>query len=100
MANTLTARIARRANDPARAKRHIDAALAAAPDYVQARDLDARWAGDDAPVDTAVRAYRRLTTLEPASWSAWYYFGNLLQARAEDPAGAVACYRRALTLAP
>jgi uncharacterized protein (TIGR02466 family) len=100
VANTLTARIARRANDPARAKRHIDAALAAAPDYVPARDLDARWAGDDAPVDTAVRAYRRLTTLEPASWSAWYDFGNLLQARAEDPAGAVACYRRALTLAP
>ncbi len=99
-AHALAARAARRSGDPAGARRHVDAALAVAPDFPPARDLDARLAGDDAPVETAERAYRRLLVLEPASWSAWYDYGNLRQARAEDPAGSLGPYRHALTLAP
>jgi len=102
VAHALSARLARRAGDPAAARRHTDAALAAAPDYVPARELDAQLAADDdaVPVVAADRAYRRLLTLHPASWSAWYDYGNLRQARAEDPAGSTMPYRRALALAP
>ncbi|MEQ9329856.1 putative 2OG-Fe(II) oxygenase [Thalassobaculum sp.] len=100
VANALTARAARRAGDPGRARSHVDTALAAAPDYLPARTLDAQLAEDDASVAAAECAYRRLLTLEPASWSAWYDYGNLRQARAEDPAGSLAPYRRALALAP
>lgn len=100
VAHALSARAARRAGDPQRARHHVDAALAAAPDYGPARSLDAQLAGDDAPLDVAERAYRRLLTLDPGAWSAWYDYGNLRQARAEDPAGSVAPYRRALALAP
>lgn len=100
VAHVLSARVARRSGDGARARRHVDAALAGAPDYLPARDLDARLAGDDAPVPTAERAYRRLATLAPDSWSAWYDYGNLHQARGDDPAGSIAPYRRALALAP
>lgn len=100
VAHALAAKAARRAGDAGRARAHVDAALAAAPDYLPARDLDARLAGDAAPVEAAERAYRRLLALQPASWSAWYDYGNLRQARADDPAGARAPYRRALALAP
>lgn len=99
-AHALAARAARRGGDDARARVHVDAALAAAPDYVAARELDARLTGDTGSVATADRAYRRLLTLQPASWSAWYDYGNLRQARADDPAGSRAPYRRALALAP
>lgn len=100
VAHALSARAARHAGDHAAARRHVDAALAAAPDYLPGRSLDAQLAGDSAPVEVAERAYRRLLTLEPGSWSAWYDYGNLRQARADDPAGSVAQYRRALALAP
>ncbi len=99
-AHALAARAARRSGDPAGARRHVDAALAVAPDYPPARGLDAQLAGDDEPVEVAERAYRRLLALQPASWSAWYDYGNLRQARAEDPAGSLEPYRRALALAP
>lgn len=100
VAHALSARVARRAGEAGRARHHVDAALAAAPDYLPARSLDAQLAGDDAPVAAAERAYRRLLALDPASWSAWYDYGNLRQARADDAATSVAPYRRALALAP
>ena len=100
VANALSARAARRSGDPAGARRHVDAALAAAPDYLPARNLDAQLAADHEPVDVAERAYRRLLTLDPASWSGWYDYGNLRQARADDPATSIAPYRRALAVAP
>lgn len=99
-AHALAARAARRGGDDAAARLHVDAALAAAPDYLPAREVDARLAGDTAPVEAAERAYRRLLAMAPASWSAWYDYGNLRQARADDPAGSLAPYRRALALAP
>jgi len=100
VAHALAAKAARRSGDKARARSHVDAALAAAPDYLPARDLDAQLAGEVAPVPDAERAYRRLLTLHPAAWSAWYDYGNLRQARADDPAGSLGPYRRALALAP
>lgn len=100
VAHTLLARVARRAGDNGEARRHVDAALAAAPDYLPARDIDAGLAAEDAGPTVADRAYRRRLVLEPGTWSTWYDNGNLRQAAAEDPAGAIPCYRRALALAP
>lgn len=102
VANALMARQALRAGDPGRARRHVDSALAAAPDYPAARELDARLLTEDETVrpEEADRAYRRILTLTPDHWAPWYDAGNLHQARRDDPACAVPYYRRALALAP
>ena len=102
VANALMARQALRDGDRAAARRHVDSALAAAPDYPAAHELDARLKseGEASEPRVAERAYRRTLTLAPGQWAPWYDAGNLHQAQRDDPAAAVPFYRRALTLAP
>ncbi len=102
VANALMGRDRLAQGDAAAARAHVDRALASAPDYPAALELDARLKDEreDAPLETTRRAYRRALAANPASSTAWFHHGNLSQARDDDPDAALTDYRRARAVAP
>ena len=102
VANALMGRERLRSGDATTARRHVDTALAAAPDYPAALELDARLKDEreDAGTDDVETAYRRALVANPSGSAGWFALGNLAQSRQANPVGAIVDYRRARVAAP
>lgn len=99
VAATLLARLAIRGGDLVQARGLLAAAVATAPDYMQAHVALGDCHEQAGEPDLAVRSYRRALTLTPEQAGTLVALGNLGQ-QANDDRQASTLYRRTLVIQP
>ena len=82
-----------------RAKKTIEAALAAKADFAPAQITQARYAAGDGDVAAALAAIEDVLVKAPANFEAWKFKGDLLLSKNEVES-AIAAFRKALELRP
>lgn len=86
--------------DQGRAEGHLQAALAAAPDHVRARLVQARLAAQGGRLDEALAVSRQLIESRPSDAGVWLLRGDLLAASQADPQAVIDAYRQAVDRQP
>ena len=82
------------------AQTSLDAALAAAPDYAPAKLLKAGQKGSQRDYDGALAITDEVIAKSPTSFEAWKLKGDLLRYAKNQPAEALAAYRKAVEIKP
>lgn len=78
----------------------LDAALAATPDYAPARLIQARQKGGQRDFDGALAITDDVIAKNPRSFEAWKFKGDLLRYAKNQPAEALAAYRKSVEIQP
>ncbi|MBK1682292.1 XrtA/PEP-CTERM system TPR-repeat protein PrsT [Rhodoferax fermentans] len=78
----------------------LDAALATAPDYAPAKLIQARQKGGQRDFDGALAIADEVISKNPQSFEAWKLKGDLLRYAKNQPAEALAAYRKSVEIKP